>query len=202
MAGERKARRGRGKDLARTLRIRAAEGASAEPADAAPSHPPEPVIRRARASDLAPVVALRALMFTAMGSSTEAVSANEWQLNARRWFQVKLRNPAVNVTVAEVNGTAVACAVGEVVDRAPSPGNPFGRVGVLGNVATFPEYRMGGLGQACVDAVMTWFREETDVTSVELFATPEGRRRYEGYGFTEHEFPQLRLAIDRSPAAD
>lgn len=121
MAGEKKARRGRGKDLARTLRIRAAEGAVAGPADAAASHPPEPVIRRARASDLAPVVALRALMFTAMGASTEAVSANEWQLNARRWFQVKLRSPAVNVTVAEVNGTAVACAVGEVVDRAPSP---------------------------------------------------------------------------------
>ncbi|MEI2777072.1 MAG: GNAT family N-acetyltransferase [Tetrasphaera sp.] len=195
----RRARRGGPKDLAWTLRGRGSDDAGQQPADNAAAGASGPLIRRAQTRDLAPVVALRALMFAAMGTSTEKVSANEWQLNARRWFQVNLKNPAVNVTVAEVNGTAVACAVGEVVDRTPSPGNPTGKVGVLGNVATFPEHRMTGLGQGCVDAVMEWFRESTAVTSVELFATPDGRRRYEAYGFTEHEFPQMRLTIDRTP---
>lgn len=188
-------------ELARTLRKRAPEDPVAD-VPAEPPQPPGPVIRPARPGDLAPLVALRALMFTALGASTEAVSANQWQLNARRWFQVNLKNPAVNVTVAEVNGTAVACALGEIVARPPSTGNPSGRVGVLGNVATFPEYRMGGLGHACVEAVMTWFREQTDVTSVELFAPPEGRRRYLVLGFTDHEFPQMRLSIDRMPGGD
>jgi GNAT superfamily N-acetyltransferase len=68
---------------------------------------------------------------------------------------------------------------------------------MLGNVATFPEYRMTGLGQACVDAVMAWFREETAVTSVELFATDEGRRRYVGHGFVDHPIAHLRVPIPR-----
>lgn len=161
---------------------------------------PGVVIRRATSRDLAPLLALRALMFTAMGASTEAVSANAWQANARRWLQVNLGNERVNITIAEVNGSAVACAIGEVVERPPSPGNPDGLVGMLGNVATFPEYRMTGLGQACVDAVMAWFREETAVTSVELFATAEGRRRYAAHGFADHPVAHLRVAIPRGDA--
>lgn len=185
-------------NLARALR-RDRDEAPQEVEAAEPAPPPGPVIRRATARDLASVVALRALMFTALGAGAEAVADNAWQAAAHRWLQVHLGNPRVYICVADLNGSAVACSIGEVVDRPPSPANPSGRVGMLGNVATFPEYRMTGLGQACVDAVMAWFRDETDVSSVELFATPEGRRRYAAHGFTEHEFPQLRVTLDRTP---
>lgn len=185
------------KQLARALRGR--EKPEAPPTEAGPTGP---VIRRASSKDLAAVLALRALMFSAMGTGEEQVAAAQWQANALRWLQVKQGNPEVFVAVADVNGSTVATAMGEVVDRPPSPGNPTGRVGMLGNVATFPQYRMTGLGQGCVDAVMDWFRDETDVTSVELFATPEGRRRYEVHGFATHEFPHLRVDIDRTPPPD
>ncbi len=157
-----------------------------------------PVIRRAKSRDLAALIALRALLFEAMGTAPQALSAAGWQREAQRWLQVNLQHPDVNITVADVNGSVVACAIGQVTDRMPSPGHPQGRVGILGNVVTFPEYRMGGLAQACIDAVMQWFREETDATGVELFATQEGRRRYLGHGFTDHEFPQLRVALPRA----
>lgn len=193
------------KDLAKSLRNRDRDPArekepdhDAQPESVDP--PAGPVIRRAVAKDLGAVLALRALMFSAMGASTAAISDNTWQRNASRWLQLNLGDPRVNITVADVNGSAVACALGEVVDRPPSPGNPNGLVGMLGNVATFPEYRMTGLGQACVDAVMDWFREETDVSTVELVATPGGHRRYAKHGFREHEFPHLRVTIDRSGA--
>ena len=184
------------KQLARALRGREKSADSVpEPGEPAPVGP---VIRKAQAKDLAAVLALRALMFTAMGTSAEKVSAGAWQANALRWLQVNLPDPDVFIAVADVNGATVATAMGEVVDRPPSPGNPTGRVGMLGNVATFPQYRMTGLGQGCVDAVMEWFRTQTDVTSVELFATPEGRRRYESHGFGPHAFAHLRVAIDRT----
>lgn len=182
------------KQLARALRPRERDKDTSRPESAAPG----PAIRRARSRDLAAVVALRALMFSAMGTPAERLSANEWQASTLRWLQVNLGEDDVNITVADVNGSVVACAIGEVVDRVPSPGNPRGRVGMLGNVATFPEYRMTGLGQACIDAVMTWFRDETDATAVELFATRDGRRRYLSHGFTDHEYPHMRVAIDRS----
>lgn len=183
------------KQLARALRGREKTEAEA----AAPDAPAGPVIRKAKSRDLAAVVALRALMYAAMGASPERVSDAAWQANALRWLQVNLGNRDVHVAVADVNGSTVATAMGEVVERTPSPDNPTGRVGLLLNVATFPQYRMTGLGQACVDAVMEWFRESTDVTSVEVFATTDGRRRYEAHGFAEHALPSLRLAIDRTP---
>lgn len=196
---------GGAKDLAKSLRgrdrPREKDRDEETPPDAVDA-PNGPVIRRAVPKDLGAVLALRALMFSAMGASTEAISDNTWQRNASRWLQLNLGNPRVNITVADVNGSAVACSLGEVVDRPPSPGNPDGLVGMLGNVATFPEYRMTGLGQACVDAVMEWFRNETEVSSVELFATLEGHRRYTKHGFTQHEFPHLRVTIDRSGPGD
>lgn len=155
------------------------------------------LIRRATAQDIAAVTALRALMFAAMGAEPEELADGQWQAHVRRWLQLTLRNPQVNVTVAVVNGATVACAIGEVVERMPSPRNPTGQVGMLGSVATFPEYRMTGLGQACIDDVMSWFVEQTEVTTVELNATPQGRRRYLSHGFVETAYPQMRLKIPR-----
>lgn len=157
-----------------------------------------PTIRRATSKDLAAVLALRALMFTAMGTDAEKVADGEWQANALRWLQVSLNSPSMYIAVADVNGSTVACAIGEVLDRGPTPSNPSGRFGMLTNVATFPQYRMTGLGQGCVDAVMAWFRDETEVGQVSLNATPEGLRRYLPHGFAEVTFPEMRATLDRA----
>ncbi len=159
---------------------------------------PGPIIRPATAHDLTSIIALRALMFAAMGAPTETVSANPWQLAARRWLQVNLTNPLVHLIVADVHGSAVACAIGEVIERPPGPTNPDGVVGLLGNVATFPEFRKTGLAQRCVDEVMRWFREDTAVTSVDVFATPEGRGLYAAHGFVDHRFPAMRVHVERT----
>lgn len=156
-----------------------------------------PVFRDATPDDVVTLVALRALMFTAMGTPTDVVSAAPWQFEANAWFRANLGRRRVKVVVAEVDGTVVACAMGVVVHWPPSPTTPTGAAGVLQNVATFPEYRGQGLAAACVDAVLLWFRHATDVGTVELFATPEGRPMYERRGFVEHEFATLRLSLDR-----
>lgn len=181
----------------RPKRLRRESEAPSSAAGSPPAPGPGPGIRPATAHDLTSVIALRALMFAAMGAPTETVSANPWQLAARRWLQVNLTNPLVHVTVADINGSAVACAIGEVIERPPGPANPDGVVGWLGNVATFPEYRKTGLAQRCVDEVMRWFEEETQVTTVDVFATPEGRGLYAARGFVENRFPAMRVRIER-----
>lgn len=183
------------KHLARALRSR--DRGEPAPEEAEVEAPVGPVIRRATGKDLASVLALRALMFAALNASAEELADGEWQANALRWLQVNLNNPDVHIAVADVNGSTVACAIGEVLERAPSPINPNGRAGMVTNVATFPQYRMTGLGQGCVDAVMAWFRDETDVSQVSLNASAEGRRRYLAHGFREVDFPEMRVRIDR-----
>ncbi|WP_427385005.1 GNAT family N-acetyltransferase [Janibacter sp. G56] len=163
----------------------------------ATNEPQGPVIRRAVAHDIATLVNLRALMYEAMGTSSDLLAQREWQENAARWWQLRLAESDVNVTVAEVNGAVVASVMGQVIRRTPSPRNPTGTAGLISNVATFPGHRRIGLSEQCVEQVMAWFREETAAEVVELFATEAGRPIYERLGFTEHAYPQLRVSIDR-----
>ena len=97
-------------NLARALR-RERDETPADGEVAETAAPLGPTIRRATARDLASVVALRALMFTAMGAGAEAVADNAWQAAAHRWLQVHLGNPRVYICVADLNGSAVACSI-------------------------------------------------------------------------------------------
>ena len=100
--------------------------------------------------------------------------------------------------VAEVDGTVAAGIVGEVTSLIPGPGTPNGSVGLISNVATLEPYRGRGLATACTDQLLGWFAERTDVTRVDLFATPEGARLYALRGFVASPFPALRLPVRRT----
>lgn len=154
-------------------------------------------IRRADRDDADALVDLRALMFEAMGTDPGALGAARWRLAARDWFQDAVDAAAVWIVVAEVDGDVVACAVGEVTALIPGPGCPNGSAGLISNVATLPQHRGHGLAAACTDDLLAWFRERTDVTRVDLFATPAGARIYEPRGFVANDFPAMRWSIPR-----
>src|SRR5262245_58136951 len=134
-------------------------------------------IRRATAADIDAVVRLRALMFTAMG--VPGVEDDGWRQAAKEWFEREFggrhtggEGPHHCVVVAErPDGYIVAGAMGALRFETPSPVNPNGVWGLLNNVATEPEARRQGLARACVEGVLAWFREETEASVVELFAT-------------------------------
>ncbi|WP_299441188.1 GNAT family N-acetyltransferase [uncultured Phycicoccus sp.] len=154
-------------------------------------------IRRATRADADALVALRALMFEAMGTDAAALAAPTWRLAARDWFLDAVDVAAVWVVVAEVDGEVVAAAVGEVTALIPGPGCPNGSVGLISNVATLPEHRGRGFAAACTDELLAWFRERTDVTRVDLFATPAGARIYGPRGFVANGFPAMRWSLPR-----
>ena len=154
------------------------------------------VIRPATAGDIGTIVALRALMFEAMGRSAEEVSDVGWQQEAARWLQLHLSSERTHVLVAEANGAVVSCAIGQVVDLVPAPGRS-GAGGMISNIATFPRHRRLGFTHAVVAAMLDWFAQESRVEVVSVNATEEGRGIYEHFGFVEAQFPELRLRLDR-----
>ncbi|WP_326607706.1 GNAT family N-acetyltransferase [Streptomyces sp. NBC_01800] len=87
----------------------------------------------------------------------------------------------------------VASAVGACDVHAPSPANPSGLHGHISNVSTDPRRRRRGYARACLDALLTWFREETPVTVVNLNATGDGAALYESFGFAAPRHPALQL---------
>ena len=155
-------------------------------------------IRVARPEDATAFLALRALMFEAMGTPAASVADPRWRAEGHRWFRESVDRPSVRIVVAEVDARVVSCAAGEVGTLAPGPSVPNGSVGLLFNVATLPAYRGRGLARECTDAVLDWFRDDTDVTRVDLFATPEGSGIYRARGFLEVPQPAMRWRLDRT----
>ena len=159
------------------------------------------VIRPAGSGDIATIVALRALMFEAMGTSSEDLLDTEWQQQAARWVQLRLSDPRIHIVVAEAHGTVVSCGMAQVVDLMPSP-TRAGAGGLISNIATFPRHRRLGFTHATFEALLDWLAEETDAEIVSLNATEDGRAMYEKFGFEETTFPEMRLVLERSGAAE
>lgn len=151
-------------------------------------------VRRATPDDTDALVGLRAQMFAAINAS--AVPDGEWRVLATTWFRRGLAGTETAAFVAETGaGLLVAAAIGEVQHRPPSPSNPSGIRGHLSNVVTLPEWQRRGLARACVESALTWFQEQTDVASVDLFASSDGGPLYERLGFRERPFPAMRLDV-------
>jgi ribosomal protein S18 acetylase RimI-like enzyme len=90
----------------------------------------------------------------------------------------------------------VSCAVGLCDRHAPGPGNLSGVRGHVFNMSTDPRCRRRGFPRACLQALLTWFRDETEARFISLNATSDGIALYRSLAFTEpsHTYLQLRLA--------
>jgi GNAT superfamily N-acetyltransferase len=119
-----------------------------------------------------------------------------WLAETREWFTTQLATSDVAAFVAQTpDGELVAGALGQVTRHAPSPANPSGVSGQLSSVVTDPEYRRLGLSRACVEQLLTWFRDFTDANDVGLFATDCGASLYESLGFAGRSNPAMSLNI-------
>jgi len=154
-------------------------------------------VRVATPADADALVALRAVMFEAMGLAPAAVADPVWRVASRAWFADRVEAPGVRVVVADVGGEVVSAAVGEVTALIPGPNAPNGSVGLISNVATRHTHRRRGLAAACTDDLLHWFQHDTEVTRVDLFATPGGARLYSPRGFRERGFEGMCLRVRR-----
>jgi GNAT superfamily N-acetyltransferase len=158
---------------------------------------PDTALRVATPADADALVALRAVMFEAMGLSPEAVADPVWRAASRAWFAERVEAPGVRVVVADDAGEVVSAAVGEVTGLIPGPNAPNGTVGLISNVATRHTHRRRGLAAACTDDLLHWFEHDTEVTRIDLFATPEGARLYSPRGFRPRGFEGMCLRLTR-----
>ena len=158
---------------------------------------PDAVVRVATAADAPALVELRAVMFEVMGVTPDEIDDPRWRCGAHEWFAERAGTEGVRIVVAEVDGLVVSGAVGEVTALTPGPNAPNGSVGLLSNVATRQPWRGLGLAAACTDDLLRWFRHDTDVTRVDLFATSAGAPIYTARGFTVRAFPAMCLPIPR-----
>lgn len=94
--------------------------------------------------------------------------------------------------VAEAQGMAVSAAFLSIAERPPRSAGVSCRVGTVYSVYTYPEYRRNGLATAVMKALLHE-AEKLRLGSVELAASPEGRKLYEKLGFTPIRYTAMRL---------
>jgi GNAT superfamily N-acetyltransferase len=153
-------------------------------------------VRRAEAADAADLVRLRAQMLADMGRSADD-DADPWRASAEEWFADRLagRREFAAFVVDDPDDGVVACSAGICDFHAPGPGNLIGVRGHVFNMSTYPAYRRRGYARACLEALLEWFRDETQARVIYLNATSDGLALYRSVGFTEPRFAALQLTL-------
>lgn len=149
-------------------------------------------VRRAEPADAPDLVRLRAQMLADMGRSA-GDDAEPWRGMAEDWFADRLlrRREFGAFVVEDPDDGVVACSAGICDFHAPGPGNLTGVRGHVFNMSTLPAHRRRGYARACLEAVLEWFRDETDAQVINLNATQDGIALYRSVGFTAPRFAAL-----------
>jgi ribosomal protein S18 acetylase RimI-like enzyme len=161
--------------------------------------PAQPIaVRRAAASDAAALTRLREVMLSDMGMLAAGADPG-WRDKAEAWFTQRLddKTDFAVFVIAHLDLGVVSCAAGVCDRHAPGPGNPGGVQGVVFNLSTDPRCRHRGYARACLDALLAWFRDETEARVINLNATRDGMALYRSLGFTEPRYPALQLRLVR-----
>ena len=156
------------------------------------------VVRRAAAADAAALTRLREAMLSDMGMLAAGADPG-WREKAEAWFAQRLddKDDFAAFVIEHPDLGVVSCAAGVCDRHAPGPGNPGGVQGLIFNMSTDPRCRRRGYARACLDALLAWFRDETEARVINLNATSDGTAMYRELGFTEPRYPALQLRLGR-----
>jgi GNAT superfamily N-acetyltransferase len=99
-----------------------------------------------------------------------------------------MRPPDARIYLAEERGEVIGIGSGIA----------YGLLGIIGNMVVSASHRGRGVGRRVLQAVVA-FLEERGCTQLELYATADGRRLYEHYGF-ELSGPSVAASIPRQIA--
>ena len=154
------------------------------------------VVRRAAAADAAALVRLREVMLSDMGMLGTGADSG-WRDKAEAWFAQRLddKDQFAAFVIEYLDLGVVSCAAGVCDQHAPGPGNPGGVQGLIFNMSTDSRCRRRGYARACLDALLAWFRDETEARVINLNATSDGAAMYRSLGFTEPRYPALQLRL-------
>jgi ribosomal protein S18 acetylase RimI-like enzyme len=151
-------------------------------------------VREATADDIPGLVRLRALLFSELADDLgpRSPSTDDWRDACATALKEQLASDGMRIVVVEADngGGPVACGMGVIEQRLPSPHNRAGRVGYIFGIVTDREHRGRGFARAIMRDLIAWY-DARGVERVDLHASDQGIPLYLSLGFTEHPEPTL-----------
>jgi ribosomal protein S18 acetylase RimI-like enzyme len=154
--------------------------------------------RPATPDDADELIRLRAVLLQTFGDPR--TWNDDWRSPARETLRKRLTGPGSSMAAFVVDqpdrSRLAACAVGIIEERLGNPFNLTGLTGYVFNVSTDPDFRRRGHARACMEALLTWFRDR-GVGTADLRASQDGEPLYADLGFVRTADPAMRLRITR-----
>jgi ribosomal protein S18 acetylase RimI-like enzyme len=153
-------------------------------------------VREATPDDIPGLVRLRELLFSELADDfgSRPSSGDDWRDACAAALKEQFASDSMRIVVVDGgtgdDGGPVACGMGVIEQRLPSPHNRAGRVGYIFGIVTDRGHRGRGHARAVMRDLLAWF-DARGIERVDLHASDQGIPLYRSLGFTEHPEPTL-----------
>jgi N-acetylglutamate synthase-like GNAT family acetyltransferase len=96
--------------------------------------------------------------------------------------------------ICEYDGNVISTAYLAIYEKFANNDFINGKVGILGNVYTYPEYRKNGISSNILKKIIEEAKKQ-DVSQIELIATKDGEKVYYKLGFEESDMKYMELKL-------
>lgn len=142
------------------------------------------MIRMATTNDIDCLVKLRIKLLNEAKKNIENYDWDKYTQALKCYYNDGLLNGEVVAFLAEESGNTVAVSIMCFYNICPSLFNLDGKIALITDMYTIPEYRNKGLGNKLLSNIME-YAKNLKYTKVTLNSTESGRRLYEKYGFKD-----------------
>ncbi len=138
------------------------------------------------------------LFITAMGHKDVTAVQRKRAVSAVRELGLypvinRLKN-FIAVIAKHPTGKIASAAFLIIQERPTNPSFITGLTGTLLNVVTYPEFRRKGIASQVIGEIINEARQK-GVSSIDLYATDDGKELYKKLGFVEPSYTSMRLKL-------
>jgi GNAT superfamily N-acetyltransferase len=142
-------------------------------------------------------IKLRFEYFSMDDFNMDKIDPNEIKNNLMKYFDESIENNSFLGMVCEYKKEIISVAYLSINKYPPSPNFVDGKIGVLLNVFTYPEYRNQGIATELLKKIIKEAKKE-NINIIKLSATKAGETLYKKLGFKESKYKEMRYATRTS----
>lgn len=141
------------------------------------------VLRKATLDDIELLIRLRIDYLTEDRGKLSQEEEIAVKAQLEKYFPEHISDNSFIGIVAEIDKTVVSTAYLVISEKPANPAFITGITGTLLNVLTYPEYRRKGIATKVIEKIIDEAKK-SEVSSINLSATNDGKPLYEKIGFT------------------
>lgn len=140
------------------------------------------MIRKATINDIDSIIKLKIALLREVNKNIENYDWDKYSQTLNTYYKDNISKGTVVSFLAEENETVVGISIMCFYNICPLLNNLDGKMALLTDMYTIPEYRVRGLGTNLLNNIME-YAQKSGYVKVILNATDSGRKLYEKYGF-------------------